>query len=241
MAKSSGLARWLGAALLVSAAMMPIQHTEAQERGQARSVVVSRNGIVAAESPLAAQAGVEILERGGNAVDAAIAANAMMGVIAPMSNGIGGDLFAMVYDAKTGKLYGLNASGWEREGMNMELLKGKGLRSMPTTGIFAITVPGGVDGWHKLTERFGRKKLNELLAPAIRTAEDGFPVGEMVSMLWPTTVDLLRANDAAARTYLISDRAPRLGKVFRNPNLPWSLRPSPAHARPPFSTGESPS
>jgi len=238
MAKSSGLARWLGAALLVSAAMMPIQHADAQERGQARSMVVSRYGIVAAESPLAAQAGVEILERGGNAVDAAIAANAMMGVIAPMSNGIGGDLFAMVYDAKTGKLYGLNASGWAPRGMNIELLKGKGLRSMPTTGIFSVTVPGAVDGWHKLAERFGRKKLSELLAPAIRTAEDGFPVGEMVSMLWPTTVDLLRANDAAARTYLISDRAPRLGEVFRNPDLAWSLRQIADHGRDAFYKGE---
>src|SRR5260370_30086285 len=109
MAKSSGLARWLGAALLVSAAMMPIQHTEAQERGQARSMVVSRYGIVAAESPLAAQAGVEILERGGNRVDAAIPANAMMGVLGPVSHGIGGDLFAMVFDAQYGRLYGAKA------------------------------------------------------------------------------------------------------------------------------------
>src|SRR6266852_5018810 len=131
MAKGSGLARWLGAALLVSAATMPIQHTDAQERGQARSMVISRYGIVAAESPLAAQAGVEILERGGNAVDAAIAANAMMGVIAPMSNGIGGDLFAMVYDAKTGKLYGLNASGWSPAGLTAEHLRKKGFQEMP--------------------------------------------------------------------------------------------------------------
>src|SRR5260370_5715983 len=112
MAKSSCRARWLGAALLVSAAMIPMQHIEAQERGQARSMVVSRYGIVAAESPLAAQAGVEILERGGKAVGAALAANAMMGVIAPMPNGIGGDLFAIGYGAKTRKLYGLNSRGW---------------------------------------------------------------------------------------------------------------------------------
>ncbi len=238
MARSSGLARRLAAALLLSASMIPMQEVRAQERGQARSMVISRLGIVAAESPLAAQAGVGILERGGNAVDAAITANAMMGVIAPMSNGIGGDLFVMVYEAKTGKLYGLNASGWAPQGMNIELLKGKGLRSMPVTGIFSITVPGAVDGWQKLADRFGHKKLNELLAPAIHTAEEGFPVGEMISMLWPTTVDLLRANDAAARTYLISDRAPRLGEVFRNPDLAWSLRQIADHGHDAFYKGE---
>jgi gamma-glutamyltranspeptidase/glutathione hydrolase len=237
MARSPRLARWLGAVLLVSSAMIPMQ-MQAQERGQARSMVISRYGIVAAESPLAAQAGADILARGGNAVDAAIAANAMMGVIAPMSNGIGGDLFAMVYDAKTGKLYGLNGSGWAPKGMNIELLTGKGLRAMPVTGIFSVTIPGAVDGWQKLSERFGRKKLNELLAPAIRTAEEGFPVGEMVSMLWPTTVDLLRANDAAAKTYLISDRAPRLGEVFRNPDLAWSLRQIADHGRDAYYKGE---
>ena len=238
MARISELGHWLGAALLASAAMIPVQNLEAQERGQARSMVISRNGIVAAESPLAAQAGVEILQRGGNAVDAAIAANAMMGVIAPMSNGIGGDLFVMVYDAKTGKLYGLNASGWAPSKLTIDLLKGKGLRSMPVNGIFSVTVPGAVDGWQKLADRFGHKKLNELLAPAIRTAEEGFPVGEMISMLWPTTVDLLRANDAAARTFLITDRAPRLGEVFRNPDLAWSLRQVADHGRDAFYKGE---
>lgn len=237
MARTSALARWLGAALLVSSAMIPMT-VEAQERGQARSMVISRYGIVAAESPLAAQAGADILARGGNAVDAAITANAMMGVIAPMSNGIGGDIFAMVYDAKTGKLYGLNGSGWAPKGMNIELLTGKGLRSVPVAGIFSVTIPGAVDGWQKLSERFGRRKLNELLAPAIRTAEEGFPVGEMVSMLWPTTVDLLRANDAATKTYLISDRAPRLGEVFRNPDLAWSLRQIADHGRDAYYKGE---
>src|SRR5712691_7383509 len=164
MAKSSGRARWLGAALLVSAAMIPMQHIEAQERGQARSMVVSRYGIVAAESPLAAQAGVEILERGGNAVDAAIAANAVMGLVAPMSNGIGGDLFAMVYDAQTGKLYGINASGWAPAGASPARV---GAATMPLRGIHTVTVPGAVDGWAALLKRFGRIPLSTLLEPAI--------------------------------------------------------------------------
>jgi len=145
---------------------------DAQDRGQARSMVISRNGIVAAESPLAAQAGVRILERGGNAVDAAIATNAMMGVVSPMMNGIGGDLFAIVYDAKANKLYGLNASGWAPKGLTIDYLRKQGLREMPQQGVNAITVPGAVDGWQKLADKFGRKKLSEDLAAAIRTAQD---------------------------------------------------------------------
>ncbi len=156
------------------------QEINAPDRGQARSVVISRYGIVAAESPLAAQAGVEILERGGTAADAAVATNAVMGVVAPMSNGIGGDLFAIVYDAKSGKLYGLNASGWSPAGLTIQYLKGKGFHALPERGIHSVTVPGTVDGWQKLLERFGRKKMSDVLAPAIRAAEDGFPVTEMV-------------------------------------------------------------
>ena len=121
-------------------------------------MIISRFGVVAAESPLAAQAGVQMLERGGTAVDAAVAANAAMGVVAPMSNGIGGDLFAMIYDAKSGKLYGLNASGWTPAGLTVQTLKKQGLRDMPERGIFTVTVPGAVDGWQKLLDRFGKKK-----------------------------------------------------------------------------------
>src|ERR1700752_5074104 len=139
----------------------------AQDRSQARSMVIARQGIVAAESPLAAQAGVRILEQGGNAVDAAIATNAMMGVVSPMMNGMGGDLFVIVYDAKANKLYGLNASGWAPKNLTPELLKKKGLREMPQTGVNTITVPGVVDGWQKLADKFGRKKLGDDLAPAI--------------------------------------------------------------------------
>src|SRR6476619_3763500 len=118
-----------------------------QDRTQGRSMVISKGGIVASESPLAAQAGVRILESGGNAVDAAIATNAMMGVVEPMMNGIGGDLFAIVYDAKANKLYGLNASGWAPAGLTIEFLQKQGLREMPKAGINSVTVPGMVDGW----------------------------------------------------------------------------------------------
>src|SRR5437016_5523558 len=154
------------------------QRVDAQDRSQGRSMVISRNGIVAAESPLAAQAGARILERGGNAVDAAIATNAMMGVVEPMMNGIGGDLFAIVFDAKANKLYGINASGWAPKGLTIEYLQKQGIRSMPQQGVNGITVPGAVDGWQKVADQFGRKSRAEELAATIRTAHDGFHVPE---------------------------------------------------------------
>ena len=168
--------RWIF--LYLAAVMLPAYVTQAQDRGQARSMVISRYGIVAAESPLAAQAGARMLERGGNAVDTAIATNAVMGVVAPMSNGIGGDLFAIVYDAKANRLYGLNASGWAPRELTIDFLHRQGLRAMPQRGVHSITVPGAVDGWQKLADKFGRKKLAEVLAPAMRAAEEGFPVTE---------------------------------------------------------------
>jgi gamma-glutamyltranspeptidase/glutathione hydrolase len=199
-------------------------------------MVISRNGIVAAESPLAAQAGVRILERGGNAVDAAIAT--MMGVVEPMMNGIGGDLFAIVYDAKANKLYGLNASGWAPKGLTIEYLQKQGIRSTPQQGVNSITVPGAVDGWQKLADKFGRKKLAENLAAAIRTARDGFPVPEWTAAYWATEVDHLRTDETATTTYLPQDRAPKVGEVFRNPELAWSLHEIGQYGRDAFYKGE---
>jgi len=229
-----------GRRLLYLAIAMTIagQIANAQDRSQTRSMVISRNGIVAAESPLAAQAGAKILERGGNAVDAAIATNAMMGVVEPMMNGIGGDLFAIVYDAKSNKLYGLNASGWAPKGLTIEYLQKQGIRSMPQHGVNAITVPGAVEGWQKLADKFGRKKLAEDLALAIRTARDGFPVPEWTAAYWVADVDKLRADEAAAKTYLPGDHAPKVGEVFRNPELAWSLEQIAQHGREAFYKGE---
>src|ERR1044071_6294028 len=132
-----------------------------------RSIVATQRGIVAASHPLAARAGVEMLERGGNAVDAAIAANAAMGLMEPAMNGIGGDLFVLYYEAKTGKTYGLNSSGWAPSGLTPEFLRSKGYASMPQSGIYSVTVPGAVAGWDALRSRFGTKPFSEILAPAI--------------------------------------------------------------------------
>jgi len=214
------------------------EHSYGQDRSQSRSMVISRNGIVAAESPLAAEAGVRILEQGGNAVDAAIATNAMMGVVEPMMNGMGGDLFAIVYDAKANKLYGLNASGWAPKGLTIEYLQKQGIRSMPQQGVNAITVPGAVDGWQKLADKFGRKKLADDLAAAIRAAQDGFPVPEWTAAYWAGSADYLRTDDTATKTYLPNDRPPKVGEVFRNADLAWSLEQVAEHGRDAFYKGE---
>jgi len=223
---------------LLSISVIGAGVVEAQDRSQTRSMVISRSGIVAAESPLAAQAGARILERGGNAVDAAIATNAVMGVVSPMMNGIGGDLFAIVYDAKAKTLYGLNASGWAPKGLTIEYLQKQGLREMPQSGVNAITVPGAVEGWQKLADKFGRKKLGDDLEVAIELAKSGFPVTEWVSVYWATNVDYLRGEGESARVYLPGDRAPRMGEVFKNPDLAWSLTQIAEHGRDAFYQGE---
>ena len=211
----------------------------AQDRTQGRSMVLTRDGIVAAESPLAAQAGATILARGGTAVDAAVATNAVMGVVEPMMNGIGGDLFAIVYEAKTGKLYGLNASGWAPAKLSIEFLKAKGISGqMPNRGIQAVTVPGTVDGWSQLLSRFGTKKFPEVLEPAIHYARQGFPVPELDAAYWSEAEKLLKTDSNAAATFLIDGRVPRLGEVFRNPDVAHSLELIAAQGRGGFYKGD---
>jgi gamma-glutamyltranspeptidase / glutathione hydrolase len=210
----------------------------AQDRSQMRSMVISQNGIVASESPLASQAGVRILESGGNAVDAAIATNATMGVVAPMMNGMGGDLFAIVYDARANILYGLNASGWAPKALTIDALHKQGLRDMPKQGVNTITVPGAVEGWQKLADKFGRKKLADDLAPAIQTAKNGYPITEWVALYWAESVDYLRGDSEAAKVYLPNDHPPKLGAIFRNPDLAWSLQQVADHGRDAYYKGE---
>jgi gamma-glutamyltranspeptidase/glutathione hydrolase len=208
------------------------------DRSQARSMVVTRYGIVATEQPLASQAGALILAQGGNAIDAAVAANAMLGLTAPMMCGIGGDLFAIVYEAKSGKLYGLNASGWAPAKLSIDLLKGKGLTNMPQSGIQSVTVPGAVEGWDKLLHRFGRKKFSVVLAPAIRLAEEGFPVTELIGGAWAGSEKMLSKDAHTARTYLPGGHAPGVGEIFRNPDLAWSYKQIAAQGRDAFYQGK---
>jgi gamma-glutamyltranspeptidase/glutathione hydrolase len=224
-----------GVGLSLSASAFAAQ---AQDRSQSRSMVISRSGIVASESVLASQVGASILERGGNAIDAAVATNAMMGLVAPMNNGAGGDLFAIVYDAKTGKLHGVNSSGWAPAGLTPEFLRSKGITEMPQAGINSVTVPGAVDGWDRLLTRFGKLKFADVLAPAIAYAEDGFAVGEVVSVFWHDSEKTLKADAATAKTYLINGHAPVVGEIFRNPELAWTYRQIAAKGRDAFYKGE---
>jgi gamma-glutamyltranspeptidase/glutathione hydrolase len=189
-----------------------------------RSKVATKYGIVAASHPLAARAGVQVLERGGNAVDAAIATNAVMGLVEPHNNGIGGDLFAIYYEARTGKLYGLNAGGWAPRGLTPALLKERGMARMPGSGIHTVTVPGAVAGWDAMRKRFGTRPLSELLAPAIFYASEGFPVTDVIADAWAGMVSKLSADLNAAKTFLPDGRPPASGDIFKNPDYAESLR-----------------
>src|SRR2546427_4593301 len=175
-------------------------------RWQSRSMAMSTRGIVAAENPLAAQAGAVVLGTGGHAIDAAIAANAMMGVVAPMMNGIGGDLFAIVHDNTTGSIHGLNASGWSPAGATIEFLTSRGMTTMPQTGIHSVTVPGAVAGWMALHEKFGHESMDTILSAAIAHAEQGFPVSEITASEWLASVPALQADRNAAAFFFSSRR-----------------------------------
>jgi gamma-glutamyltranspeptidase / glutathione hydrolase len=190
-----------------------------------RSVVATTFGIVAASQPLAARAGVQILERGGNAIDAAIAANATIGLMEPTGNGIGGDLFIIYYEAKTNTVHGLNSSGWAPAGLTVDFLSSKGITKMPQRGINSVTVPGVVAGWEAMRSRFGTKPFSELLAPAIYYAENGFPLSETIAGGWGRSTKMLAEHPNSRQTYLVDGtRAPKAGEVFRNPDLAGSLR-----------------
>jgi gamma-glutamyltranspeptidase/glutathione hydrolase len=179
-------------------------------------------GIVATAQTLASQAGAQILARGGSAVDAAIAANAVLSVVEPMMNGPGGDLFAMVWDAKTESLIGINASGWAPQGLSIDYLKKQGMTRMPTSGIHTVTVPGCVAGWEKLHRRFGRLPWRDLFRPAIYYAENGFPVTELIQWDWENTNS--RLSDDARKLYLPNASAPKVGEIFRNPQIGHAFR-----------------
>jgi gamma-glutamyltranspeptidase/glutathione hydrolase len=189
-----------------------------------RSVVMGFGGVVATSQPLAAQAGLRMLLQGGNAADAAIAAASTLNVVEPMSTGLGGDAFALVYWAKDRRVYALNASGRAPYAATLQLMLGRGLREMPSRGMLPVTVPGAPAGWVDLLDRFGRLGLDRVLQPAVAYAEQGFPVSQNIARAWQSSEGLLRLNDEAARVYLPEGRAPRAGERFTSPDLARSLR-----------------
>jgi len=184
-----------------------------------RSEVVATEGMVCAAHPLAVQVGIGILKKGGSAVDAAIAVNAVLGLMEPVSCGIGGDLFAIVWDSKTEKLYGLNASGRAPYLLTIEEVKKAGYERIPLTGVFSQTVPGCVDGWFELHRRFGKLSMKEVLAPAIKYAREGFPVTELIAHYWKLGSERLKDQPNFASTYMPGGRVPGKGDIFKNPDL----------------------
>lgn len=192
-----------------------------------RSEVVAKNGMAATSQPLATVVAIDILQAGGSAVDAAVAANAVLALTEPTGCGIGGDLFAMVWDAKTGKLHGLNASGRSPRALTRAQLdadlKRLGVESIPRFGPLPVSVPGCVDGWFELHDRFGKLPFHKLMAPAISYAREGFPLSEVIAYYWARNADVLAGYPGFADTFMPGGRAPAKGELFRNPGLADTL------------------
>ena len=189
-----------------------------------RSEVISQNGMVATSHPLASQIGIDILQNGGNAIDAAIAANAALGLMEPTGNGIGGDLFAIVWIEKEKKLYGLNASGRSPENLTLEYFKENNFKSIPAYGPLPVSVPGCVDGWFELHNKFGKISMANILSPTIKYAEDGFPVSELVSYYMKVASNNFQEYPNFKETYYLNDSTPKKGQIFKNPDLANTLR-----------------
>ncbi len=189
-----------------------------------RSEVIAAHGMAATSQPLATQVALDILQQGGNAIDAAIAANAMLGLVEPTGNGIGGDLFAIVWEAESRKLYGLNASGRSPYSLTLEWFQQQGLESIPSHGPLPVTVPGAVDGWFELHERFGKLPMQQVLAPAIQYAQEGFPVSELIAYYWQRSVPTLEVWAGFKEVYMPGGKAPQKGEIFRNPALARTLQ-----------------
>jgi len=207
-----------------------------------RSEVIATHGMAATSQPLVSQVALDVLKRGGTAVDAAIAANATIGLMEPTGNGVGGDLFAIVWDAKTHKLYGLNGSGRSPKSLTLaklrEELRKQGLTKIPPRGLLPVSVPGAVDGWFELHAKFGKLPMKELLQPAISYARNGFPVTEVIAEGWALNARVLKDYPNYAATYIPGGRAPQKGEIFRNPLLANTLTAIANGGRDAFYQGE---
>jgi len=184
-----------------------------------RSEVIAKHGVVATSQPLAAQIGIDILKKGGTAIDAAIAVNAALGLMEPTSCGIGGDLFAIVWDNNTKKLYGINASGPAPQSISLEYFKKNGIKRIPYYGPLPWTVPGCVDGWFKLHEKFGKLSMKEVLNPAIKYAREGFPLSELISYYWRRSVRAFKDYENFQELYAPGGKLLQKGDIFKNEEL----------------------
>ena len=219
------------ALLLLALGSIAVMTMAAQSRGDrpapnasaSRSAVLARNGLVATSQPLASAAALRVMQDGGNAIDAAVTAAMVLSVVEPTMNGVGGDLFAIVYSAKEKKLYGLNASGRAPAAATPQEFARRGLKAIPYRGELSVSVPGVVDGWAKLLERFGTLSFDRALQPAIGYARDGFGVSEVIAHQWADEEAVLARDSHAAAAFLTGGRAPRPGEIFRNPALAATL------------------
>jgi gamma-glutamyltranspeptidase/glutathione hydrolase len=203
-----------------------------------RSEVIAQHGMAATSHPLATQVALDILKAGGSAVDAAIGANAALGLMEPTGNGIGGDLFAIVWDPKTKKLHGLNASGRSPQSLTLEYFQQQGLKSIPSHGPLPVSVPGTVDGWFELHGKFGRLPMTRVLAPAIAYARDGHPLHETIAYYWARSVPLLSKWPGFSEQFTVKGRAPAKGELWKNPNLARTLEKIAAGGRDAFYRGD---
>ncbi len=203
-----------------------------------RSEVIAQNGMVATSQPLATQVGLDILKKGGNAIDAAIAANAMLGLVEPTGNGMGGDLFAIIWDAKTQKLYGLNASGRSPYDLSLDYFKKNNYDKIPSHGALPVSVPGCVDGWFEMHNKFGKLKMSENFEPVIKYAESGFPVSELIAYYINKSVPLLSKYPGFSETYTPNGKAPKKGEIFKNPRLANTFKILSEKGRDAFYKGE---
>lgn len=204
-----------------------------------RSVVYAPHAMAATSQPLATQVALQIMRQGGNAIDAAIAANATLGLMEPTGNGVGGDLFAIVWDAKTKQLYGYNGSGRSPKSLSLAEFEKRGLKEVPSWGPLPVTVPGAVDGWMALHERFGKLPRKQILAPAIQYAEQGFPVSDVIAYYWALSVPRLSPYAGFNEQFTIDGRAPKTGEIWKNPNLAITLKRIAANGRDGFYRGET--
>ncbi|MCC5855737.1 MAG: gamma-glutamyltransferase [Idiomarina sp.] len=189
-----------------------------------RSEVMAPEAMAATSQGLATQAALEIMRAGGNAIDAAIAANAMLGLVEPTGNGIGGDLYAIIWHAESGQLYGLNASGRSPQSLSREWFVENGYESIPQRGVLPISVPGAVDGWFEMHERFGQMPMKDILAPSIHYAENGFPVTEVIAYYFERNAEVLQGFPGFREVFMKEGRTPRKGEMFRNPDLANTYR-----------------
>lgn len=202
-----------------------------------RSEVIAKNGMACTSQPLATQVALDILKKGGSAIDAAIAADAMLGLVEPTGSGIGGDLFAIVWDAKTQKLYGLNASGRSPKSLSLAYFKEKGIKHIPALGPLPVSVPGCVDGWYELHKKFGKLKMEEILQPTINYAREGFPLSELIASYWQRNADKLKQFEGFADIYTPNGKAPSKGEIFKNPYLANTLEKIAKNGRDEFYKG----